>query len=638
MSFCGILHWDDRPVDTEVLGKLARESSLSSEQEPRVWVGKQLALAQQPRIVTPESTNECLPAWDPATSVAIVASARLDDRDGLCNALGLRASDALTDSDLIVAAYHAWNEDCVTRLLGSYAFAIWDSRRRALFCARDPLGSTPIFYAIEPGRRLVFSTKVSGLLTLGWIDHSLDEQRVGQFLVRYPVSSWRTFFRGVSRLQPAHAMTVTANRTRVRRYWFPENVPLIRYRHDSDYLDHFRELFERAVDSRLRTHRSIGIALSGGLDSGAVAVVAARALARRGKTLHALTVAPHPGFPVQNVGDESTDVAALERVSPGIEVTRVDSPEMSPVSTLRRDYAMLDTPGYASRVGFWTHALSDAARDKRLGVLLWGKQGNTLVSWFHGAYYAALLMQAGPIALARAIRSWRALWKRPLSAFARARVVAPLLPDWLHLLQAAARGAHPMISMSPISARLLDRLDLAGLYRSLQGRWPGRGYPDVMTMQLNALLPGRSDLGDYESAWGDSFDGEVRDPTADVRLLEFCLGLPIDQHVRDGWGRALIRRAFAEQLPARICWRQDREPVAPDALWRMRSDLTGLRLEVVSWRRWREYTEFVDVDRLLEHHVAVQENEPGVCQIPEEKSFFTGVALGRFMAWLTCRG
>ena len=122
---------------------------------------------------------------DAAAGLAVAADARLDNRGELCSAFGLRPSErgAIDDAELVLRAFKRWGRDCADRLLGDFAFAVYDERKRELFLARDPVGVRPLYYALGE-RRLVFGTSVESVLAAEDVRDELDEVMIADTLTR----------------------------------------------------------------------------------------------------------------------------------------------------------------------------------------------------------------------------------------------------------------------------------------------------------------------------------------------------------------------------------------------------------------------------------------------------------------------
>jgi asparagine synthase (glutamine-hydrolysing) len=203
---------------------------------------------------------------------SITADARIDGRDDLIAKLP-HAPRKASDAELILLAYQTWGEDCVKHLIGDFAFSIWDSRSRRMFCARDHFGVKPFFFT-HFGNDFLWSTKLNELRADPRVSDILNETAIGDYLVfglNQDLST--TTFRDIQRLPPAHSLTLDNGSISIHRYWTPDTSKEVRYRDRDSYLERFNELLQRAVQDRLRTDR-VAVSMSGGLDSTSLAAVA----------------------------------------------------------------------------------------------------------------------------------------------------------------------------------------------------------------------------------------------------------------------------------------------------------------------------------------------------------------------------
>ncbi len=201
----------------------------------------------------------------------ISADARIDNRRELIQKLN--ASQTATDAELILLAYEMWGEDCVNHLLGDFAFAISDVRRKRIFCARDHFGVKPFFYAHVDGE-FIFSSSLDALRSK--VSDELNEVAIGDYLLfglNQDLSS--TTFRDIQRLPAAHALTVSGDAINIRRYWTLAMPEPVRFGDEGEYVERFEELLTTAVTDRLRDTDRIAISMSGGLDSTSLAAISA---------------------------------------------------------------------------------------------------------------------------------------------------------------------------------------------------------------------------------------------------------------------------------------------------------------------------------------------------------------------------
>lgn len=183
-----------------------------------------------------------------------------------------------SDTEVIVHLYEEMGEDCVTRLNGMFAFALWDSNRRSLFLARDRLGIKPLFYSYEPGQSFYFASEIKAILAAP-VSRRPDYQALYDYLSLMYVPTPATAFAAIRKLPPACVLTCSGDSLEIREYW---DIPLPANGEEEsgthDYEREILELVETAIRRQMISDVELGALLSGGLDSTMVAAVMARKL------------------------------------------------------------------------------------------------------------------------------------------------------------------------------------------------------------------------------------------------------------------------------------------------------------------------------------------------------------------------
>jgi asparagine synthase (glutamine-hydrolysing) len=265
-----------------MLERLTAELAFRGPDGQRTWNGPGAGLGHAALNTTGRPRLEVQP-FTLDGSEWIVADARVDGRPTLRRKLdgaGFEVAKSAGDAELILWAYRAWGEDCVERLIGDFAFAIWDARRKRLFCARDHFGVKPFFYA-RVGERVVFGNTLGCVRQHPDVTDHLNERAIADFLqLGLNHDEGSTVFEDVRRLPPAHRLRSDGRALRVERYWHLPAGGRLRYRRGRDYVERFSEHLDAAVSDRLRNDR-VGVLMSGGLDSTSVAAVAKAQLSRR---------------------------------------------------------------------------------------------------------------------------------------------------------------------------------------------------------------------------------------------------------------------------------------------------------------------------------------------------------------------
>jgi asparagine synthase (glutamine-hydrolysing) len=183
-----------------------------------------------------------------------------------------------SDTETILHLYEEYGEDCVHRLRGMFAFAIWDARDKKLFCARDRVGIKPFYYALI-GDRFAFASEIKALLELPGLHPRLNRRALPEFFAMGYLSSEETMFEGIYKLLPGHRLLFDLsqedNEPQITQYWDLDVSTPDRQLKEADYVAQFSELFTEAVRTHLRSDVPLGVFLSGGLDSSAIAAVVA---------------------------------------------------------------------------------------------------------------------------------------------------------------------------------------------------------------------------------------------------------------------------------------------------------------------------------------------------------------------------
>ena len=181
-----------------------------------------------------------------------------------------------SDTETIVHLYEEYGRDCVKHLRGMFAFAIWDRRKRLLFAARDRLGIKPLYYRWD-GNTFLFGSEIKAILAYPEANALFNRHALAEYLAFGYITGPETMFAGIKKLMPGHTLELKeGGEPQIVRYWDLE-TPVDREPHPkSFYVKGYRDLLEQAVSSHLMSDVPLGMLLSGGLDSSAVAALATR--------------------------------------------------------------------------------------------------------------------------------------------------------------------------------------------------------------------------------------------------------------------------------------------------------------------------------------------------------------------------
>ena len=568
-AITAIYYRDGRPIDRSVPDQMLAILAHRGSDRFAAWCGENVALGHRMSWTTPESLTETLPLSDELTGLVVTADARIDNRDELLDVLSVKGRPGeVADSQLVLAAYKKWGERCPEKLVGDFAFAIWDRKNQTVFCARDQLGVKPLYYFLSDDL-FVLASEIKALFCVEAVPYELNENKVADHLLAIFDDKAATFYQDIFRLVPAHTMTVGRSGKRVRRYWSLDPLLEVRLASDQEHADAFREVFTAAVRSRLRSAFPVGSTLSGGLDSSSIACTARMLISKdHSRNLHTYS-AIFPGLPKEDLVkiDERKFVDAVLEL-PRFEPHFVLADQLNPLGDLERVLWHQDEAILAPNL-YLHWALYGAAQRDGVRVFLDGLDGDTTVS--HGVDYLSELARKGKFWTL--MREANELSKRSPKAYYTSRRIAweygirDLFPTRIEKLARKILGRHPN-PMSDINELINGSF---GARMNVAER-ASRASNDARQRELTAreahcesidsgLITYTLELADKASA---AFGLEARYPFFDRRLIEFCVALPANQKLKGGWTRSIMRRAMTGILPAEVQWRVGKANLSPN--------------------------------------------------------------------------
>ena len=571
----GLCYFDGRPVAPECLSAMRGVMSSWGPDGCTLWRQDNAGLGKALLSVTPASRYEVMPLHDLENKQVVVAAARLDNRDELCDTFGIPHPERPTTPDgrLVQLAFKRWGESCPKKFYGDWSFAVWDYGRQRLFLARDQLGNTGLFYYHKPPL-FAFASSPKALLALPEVHRQLNEMQLARYLLLFSVEyGAETFWQNVHLLLPGSTAAVTSQFCETKLYWRPEDARAVRLGSDQEYLEGFLEKYRQAVRCRLESLRPIGVTLSSGLDSGSVTVLAAEALRKRGERLTAFTSVPlypaKPQLPKQWIADEWPLAHTLAEQWSNIEHIPIRAEHVSPITGLERLFEIFHEPVYGACNMFWYFAMHDEASRRGVGVMLTGQLGNETVSWNGGRDYILFQFVRGQWNTGRrSLLAWKQQHGTSWLLTLKHHILRPLLgPLWARRHYLAKPISPPWANDAAIQPDFARRLELRKIWQERHHDWSKPLAPE--REWLLRLGPAGAGAGPAYQAFGSAFNQEIRDPTAHVPLVEYCLGLPGEQYTCQGGDRMLLRRGLTGLMPPVVLWNTRYGHQAADLIYRL---------------------------------------------------------------------
>ena len=476
-----------------------------------------------------------------------------------------------SDTEVVLAAYRCWGAQCVQRLRGMFAFAIWEIDKQQLFAARDRLGIKPLYWTESP-RGLAVASELKGLLAGGLAPRELDLQALHHFLTFYSVPPPHTMLAGVQALLPGHSLTWQAGRVTMQKYWdVPASAVRSQRMEYEEARRELRRLLEETIRLRMIADVPVGAFLSGGMDSSAVVALMTRISGARLKTFSV-------GFQAEGRSIDERSYARLVAAHCDTDHTEVLVDGLQVAAQLAQFVRAMDQP---TGDGLNTFLVSQAAA-QHVKVALSGLGADELFAGYHQFRY---LQQAEP---------WARWWQQApqwlqavarsgsrLGAVAAGRPAIAEVPAWL---------SGDFLSRYLRTRTLYDEDGKLRLYTDkLRHSRNVVGSADALTAYLDAndanvvAKVTRLELKGYMAhmllrdtdAMSMAHSLEVRVPWIDHKLVEFAVGLPAEWKLRGAQPKAIFADALADVLPRTVLRRRKQGFEIPLANW-LRNELRGV--------------------------------------------------------------
>ena len=274
-GICGVLYFDqERQVDSSVLESMNEQITHRGPDESGFYVAGNVGIAMR-RLSIIDLQSGQQPVSNEDGSVWLVYNGEIYNHAELRRQLEERGHQyrSHSDTETIVHLYEEYGQECVKYLRGMFAFAIWDSRRRTLFVARDRLGIKPLYF-LNQGGQFLFASEIKALLVHPGMRAELNRHALPEFLAFGYLAGSRTMFEGIQKLLPGHTLEIDENgKTQIVAYWDVPQGAKEETHSEKYYVQAYRELLEQAVASHLMSDVPLGMFLSGGLDSSTIAAL-----------------------------------------------------------------------------------------------------------------------------------------------------------------------------------------------------------------------------------------------------------------------------------------------------------------------------------------------------------------------------
>jgi asparagine synthase (glutamine-hydrolysing) len=555
-GIAGVIHLDRSPIDAHILQRMTDAIAHRGPDGAGTWVDGPAGLGHRMLRTTPEALHERQPLCDESGQVCLVLDGRVDNREDIGKALeakGVILRDC-TDAELVLKAYLQWGEEAPVHILGDFAFAIWDGRQHALFCARDIFGIRPFNYCCGVNFVLIAS-ELHQLFHDPRVKRVPNEGMVAEYLSVQITHCEETLWEGILRLPAAHFMWVGPRGIEKRRYWEFDLSKKIRCKTDEEYAEQFLYLFREAVGCRLRSSGPIGSYLSGGLDSSSVSVIANELLLEQGRT------EPLDTFSLVFPGMSCDESGYIRKI---VEHAGLRSHLFPPLPARLEYYdeqaaRYQDFPGWPNGGAMMALPLREAVRQAGTRVMLTGLGGNECVEGSFGDEMTELAGEGKLLELVRTAKANGPIRNVPWWRLVLDYGVRPNIPSAMKKALRRIRLRRPRFAWLP--PQFQERTALLSRIQALAA--PPGATPVQKAMHWYFYCGYNvhaRETTDHDAVF---LGVDYRHPFFDRRLAEFAFALPERQRSHHGIVKIVLRNAMQGRLPESVIRRQVQTDFTP---------------------------------------------------------------------------
>jgi asparagine synthase (glutamine-hydrolysing) len=606
-DFFGIVSRKEVPVKEEWLGQMQKVLATWEPDYTNMLHRSDVGLGQNSLRITPESFFEFLP--ETLHGLSLVANARIDNREELLKQLDVPRAEVITDATIILYAYLKWGTRCPEKLIGEFAFAIWDENDKSLFCAKDALGIRPLYYHIGSDF-VVISTEVRGVFASGLMRKKLNKLMLAVHLSSFKGEQEQTVYENVLSLKAAHWLLSKGDNVRTERYWSGSIKPELKLRNSREYEEAFSEKLQVAVKRRLRVAGTVGSLMSGGLDSTAITGIALKQNSLD-KPLQIQSWANDPGLEQDLPDDRPYVEAFLKFHGPGNYHHSYIHGLNGYFSYLPQFQRLCDQPYLDMELPARFNSY-EQFRENNVRVILSGTGGDQFATYNAYEYPFHLLSQVRFLKLFKTL----SVIKKKDSLTWRNTLARHLVYPY----RAVRAGVEPWGKGYPLSGRnfLEARKGKLFLHPELLRETSFEEYikehestqnlPSPFSSPLkNALLMNLNHSG-MEISFNQryhltqAYKMQYTYPLLDREVVSLLLSMPADQFHQHGLGRSIIRRSMGDFVPEKILRKQAKIGSAPFIRDIREKDLPLVFHALEKWKNNPAIAQTVDLP-LFEKHL-----------------------------------
>ena len=587
---CGINGFNFQ--DRDLIQKMNESVKHRGPDDEGIYFDENVSLGHVRLSIIDLSERAHQPIWNEDKSICIIYNGEIYNFQELRKRLQEKGHKfySLSDTEVVLHLYEEKGEKCVEDLNGIFAFAIYNRNKNELFLARDRVGIKPLYYYFD-GRKFIFSSEIKAILAHP-VPRKVDKGSLSHYFKIFFVPAPFTLFEGIKKILPAHYLIFKGGQIIIEKYWDLEDLPEVKS--EDEAMEGIKFLLRDSIKRQLISDRSLGIFLSGGIDSSSILGIASEFIPGKVKTYSV-------GFNIESEKYNRDFWLARETSK----YYGTDHHELLVSDIMARDslekviWHMEEPVPNPTQIA--TFLLAREAK-KEVAVVLGGDGGDEIFGGYSRYYYSRLIDKY-----------------QLLPAFLRKNMLAEILErisgkkDLKEKLAVPPGVARYLLYMGQkqkiLSEALRWEIKANFTEEFLKARYPENKFKDktkyLMYLDLMSWLPDESLIRSDKMTM--AFGLEERVPILDHRLVEFAFRIPTKYKVRGKKNNKWIfREAMKEYLPPHLLNKEKKGWFSPAAKW-LRTGLKDFAYQVLSptyCPETQEYFNFPEVRKILDDHVS----------------------------------
>lgn len=612
-----------KPLKEEVKNKMEKPYHLYKIDSYKSIFTQHVYMGCGIQYLTKEAINEQLPIYDMQRNIYITADCILDNRSelllSLCNEYNCNADTP--DGTILHYAYLKWGENCIKYLRGTFSFVIYDRKKEKLLIYADHTFSRCIYYCMDK-KTIYFSTLLRPILDAAECTFRINQQFICDNLsmdgLRSNLDPCYTPYEGIYKVEAGCYICISAVSNKIIRYWKPQNNnQLPTYKSAKDAAEHIRDLLKISIEEALRTVGNKGATLSSGLDSSTVCGIAASILKNSGQDLYTFTYIPISEYQYEGdenyIPNESKGVRLIAEMHKNIKAKFIDTSYKNSYEDLDTYLKVLEVPCKTiSNMPAISNCYKTAANDN-CKLLLNGGFGNVTIS--QGFFMDVANEYIRTVKLRRLLRLIQEFDKRFHTS--RKILLKKILTtrfkyiiDELKYFCSAHITENTYINPALINSFRINKR-LKKLHYNKQGIDLANLKIYRRAMYDTVLLSQIGEIGTKVCLYHGIIE---RDPTKDIRVIEYCSSLPMECYHQQGLDRWLVRGNMEKYVPKELLYDQRHRGLqSADIIYKIKPHWDKIREEITEISQNSRLAHYIDCKKiekfLMEHRDHIKDDD-----------------------------